>query len=159
VEGVDADRDETEIEIARSIARSSTPFLGICRGAQVVNIALGGTIYEHIPDQLPEALEHATPDGKPRGYLAHPVRIEAGSTLEGILGASSAQVNSLHHQSIRQVASGLRLTATAPDGVIEAVELPGHPFGVAVQWHPEWLQEHAAMRALFEAFVQAAGRE
>jgi putative glutamine amidotransferase len=157
VEAVDAERDETELGIARRVAQSRLPFFGICRGAQVLNVALGGTIYEHILDQFPGALDHASPDERPRGFLAHPIRIDEGSRLADIIGSDSAQVNSLHHQAIRQLAPGLRAIAFAPDGVVEAVELPGHPFGLAVQWHPEWLQDHPPMQDLFRAFVQAAG--
>jgi putative glutamine amidotransferase len=91
----------------------------------------------------------------PRTHLAHPVRIENDGRLAGILGTNETQVNSLHHQGIRQVAPGLRALAHAPDGLVEAVELEGHPFGLAVQWHPEWLQAHEPMRHLFTAFVDA----
>jgi putative glutamine amidotransferase len=132
------------------------PFLGICRGLQVINVALGGSLYEDLLDQHPNALKHNRFPEEARDFLAHSVKIDEDSRLSNILSAEGAEVNSLHHQGIRQLAPQLRATAHAPDGVIEAVEAPAHPFGLAVQWHPEWLQAHLAMRALFEKFVMAA---
>jgi putative glutamine amidotransferase len=156
VYGVNADRDRIELHLVRAAAEQGKPFLGICRGFQVVNVALGGSLYEDILDQHPGAIKHDYFPGPPRSYLAHAVSVSPGSRLEGILGGTNVEVNSLHHQGVRQVAPGLVTTARAPDGIVEAFELPEHPFGLAVQWHPEWLQEHAPMRALFRAFVQAA---
>ena len=153
VEGIDAARDQLEIHLAQAAARSSLPFFGICRGCQVINVALGGTLYEHLPDQLKGALPHDNHD-KSRHTLVHRVKVKAGSQLSKLLG-SQARVNSLHHQGIRRLADELDATALATDGLQEAFELPGHPFGMAVQWHPEELQEHAEMRNLFSAFVQA----
>ncbi|MEW5872901.1 MAG: gamma-glutamyl-gamma-aminobutyrate hydrolase family protein [Chloroflexota bacterium] len=157
VAGVDSDRDQLEIDLAQQLARSGKPFLGICRGLQVINVALGGSLYEDLLEQHPNSLKHQFYPDWPRQHLAHAVQVEPGSRLAEILGASNAQVNSLHHQGIQRLAAGLSLTARAPDGVIEAFEMPGHPFGLAVQWHPENLQDHAPMRALFQAFVGAAG--
>jgi len=160
VYGIDAPRDATELGLARSAARDGKPFLGICRGLQVANVALGGTLYTHIPDQLPNALVHDYPgaDGIPaRTALVHPVRIEEGSRLSTILAEPILNVNSLHHQGIKDVAPGLKAVAYAPDGLVEAVELPEHPFGIAVQWHPEWLTDQVGIQRLFKAFVDAAG--
>ncbi len=157
VSEVDADRDRVEIHLAQAAAQQGMPFLGICRGIQVVNVALGGTLYTHISDQLPGALKHNYYPDIPRDYLAHSVRVESDSRLGMILGGCEFEVNSLHHQGIETPAPGLSITAHAPDGLIEAVELPDHPFGLAVQWHPEWLQAYETMRALFGAFVKAAG--
>jgi len=153
---VDADRDRVEIHLARSADQAGLPYLGICRGIQLINVALGGTLYTHIADQHPDALKHDYFPNFPRDQLAHPVRVEPGSRLERILGAEELPVNSLHHQGVRQLANNLRPLAYSPDGLIEAVENPRHPFGLAVQWHPEWLQTQAPMRSLFQAFVQAA---
>lgn len=153
---VDEDRDRVEIALVRQAMQRGTPFLGICRGLQVINVALGGSLYEDLLDQYPNSLKHDRFPEKERDYLAHSVSIDENSQLAEILGTQEVQVNSLHHQGIRKAAPGLRSTAHAPDGVIEAVEAPEHPFGLAVQWHPEWLQAHLVMRSLFERFVQAA---
>jgi len=136
------------------MALSGQPFLGICRGLQVINVALGGSLYEHLPDQLPGNL-HGENHDKPRNFLAHSVAVMPGSALSYVLGERQARVNSLHHQGVRQVAPGLQVTATAPDGLVEGFELPGHPFAMAVQWHPEELQEDASMRQIFTVFIQA----
>lgn len=154
VEGVDADRDRVEMHLAHMMIQSCKPFLGICRGCQVINVALGGSLYEDLPEQLPGEAHHDNHD-HPRNYLAHSVNIQSNSSLAQILSSEATWVNSLHHQGVRKLAQELRTTAIAPDGLIEAFELPGHPFGQAVQWHPEELQEYESMRKLFQAFVQS----
>jgi putative glutamine amidotransferase len=156
VYGVDEARDAIELGLASLAAESGKPFMGICRGCQVVNVALGGTLYTHIPDQHPNALMHNNEDFS---FLAHPVRIEEGSSLGKILGEPILKVNSLHHQGIKEVAPSLKAVAFAPDGLIEAVELPEHPFAFAVQWHPEWLIDQQPIQRLFTAFVEAAGEK
>ena len=156
VNTVDEDRDRVEIALVRQAVESEKPFLGICRGLQVVNVALGGSLYEDLLEQHPNSLKHDHFPDEARDFLAHSVSIDKGSQLSDILGAAEMDVNSLHHQGIRLLAPPLRAAAHAPDGVIEAVEALVHPFGLAVQWHPEWLQAHLAMRALFERFVRAA---
>jgi putative glutamine amidotransferase len=155
VASVDGDRDRVEMTLVHQAVNIGMPFLGICRGIQVINVALGGSLYTHITDQLPGALEHQE-SSKPRDEFVHAVEIQPESRLMEILGSSPQQVNTIHHQGIRQLAPGLVATAHAPDGLIEACELPDHPFGLAVQWHPEWLTAHAPTRALFTAFIQAA---
>lgn len=157
VADVDPNRDQLEIGLLHELTRAGKPFLGICRGLQVINVALGGSLYEDLLEQRPGSLEHRFYPGWPREHLAHAVQIEPGSRLAEILSGPTFPVNSLHHQGIQRLAAGLRPTASAPDGLVEAFELPGHSFGLAVQWHPENLQEHAPMRALFQAFVRAAG--
>lgn len=156
VGGVDPARDTLELPLLRATADDGKPFLGICRGLQVVNVALGGTLFTDIADQLPGAAQHDWHEGFPRTHLAHPVRVEEGSRLAQLLNDPLPGVNSLHHQGIKNLAPGLTASAYAPDGLVEAVELPGHPFGLAVQWHPEWLVEHESARRLFQAFVNAA---
>ena len=153
---VDSQRDSLEIALVRRAAETGQPFLGICRGAQAVNVALGGTLYTDIADQVPGALRHDWYPDIPRDYRAHPVTLAPSSRLAGILGTTQPQVNSLHHQGLQHIGAGLAVTGHAPDGMVESVELPGHPFGIAVQWHPEWLQDDPAMRALFRAFIEAA---
>ena len=163
VYGIDTGRDSIEIQLAQMAAKSDKPFLGICRGIQVINVALGGTLYTDITDQAPDALRHDWYPDIPRNYLAHPVSLAPESRLAQILSDNQpemkheVEVNSLHHQGIQRLAADLLSVAYAPDHLIEAVEIPGHFFGMAVQWHPEWLQEHAPQRALFKALIQAAG--
>jgi len=159
IKGIDLDRDRVEIILVKNAVSEGLPFLGICRGLQVINVALGGTLYADIADQHPQALKHDYYPDWPRTHLPHTVRIAPESRLSAILGETNLGVNSLHHQGIRALASGLVLTAWAPDGLIEAFELPGHPFGLAVQWHPEWLTTHESMQALFRAFVESAARK
>ncbi len=157
VSGVDPARDAVEIELVRLAVARGKPFLGICRGIQVVNVALGGTLYTHIPDQRSGALKHNYDSGSQREYLAHRVQIEPESRMAEIFGVTDFEVNSLHHQGILQSAPGLKPVGYAPDGLIEAAELRGHVFGMAVQWHPEWLTAYEHARRLFRAFVEAAG--
>jgi putative glutamine amidotransferase len=153
---VDLDRDGVELYLLEKAVSQEVPFLGICRGLQLINVGLGGTLYTDITAQRAGALRHDYYPDYPRDYLAHTVDVRTDSRLTGILGNSPVEVNSLHHQGIDRLAPDLVQVASAPDGIVEAVELPDHPFGLAVQWHPEWLGAHAPMRALFEAFVQAA---
>jgi putative glutamine amidotransferase len=156
---VDEQRDTLELPLLRCAAENGKPFLGICRGLQVVNVALGGTLYTHIADQLDNAVRHDWHDGYPRNHLAHQVRVEEDSRVGQILGEPLLYVNSLHHQGIKDLAPGLRAVAHTSDGLIEAIELPDHPFALAVQWHPEWLTEHESARRLFSAFVAAAAQK
>jgi putative glutamine amidotransferase len=158
VYGVDDLRDEMEINLVQAAVRRGLPFLAICRGIQVVNVALGGTLYTHISDQLPGALHHEYQDSRSRDYLAHPVDVVAGSRLAALLGSTHLMVNSMHHQGVQRVAPGLKPTATAEDSLVEALELPDHPFGLAVQWHPEALPKLAAMQALFGGLIEASRR-
>jgi putative glutamine amidotransferase len=158
VYGIDELRDEVEIELARLAASSGLPFLGICRGIQVINVALGGTLFTDIAEQMPGALKHDYDSTSERALEAHTVQLKAGSALAHILGGQTVRVNSLHHQGIEKIAAGLRPIGTAPDQLIEAVELPGHPFGIGVQWHPEAMPDSLQMQALFRAFVEAAGK-
>lgn len=158
VYGIEPERDRAEFFLVRRAVETGKPFLGICRGVQVVNTALGGGLFTDIADQLAGALKHDYFPNHPRNELAHAVQITPGSRLADIFGIDSLMVNSLHHQGLERIAPGLEITARAPDGLVEGVEVPGHPFGLAVQWHPEWLQEHALQRALFRAFTQACER-
>jgi putative glutamine amidotransferase len=157
IDEVDLLRDSIELRMVRAAASDGKPFLGICRGCQVINVALGGNLYTHIPDQLPKALDHSYP-GNMRTVLVHNVKIEEGTRLAEIFGEPILSVNSLHHQGLKEIAPSLRVAGHAPDGLVEAVELPDHPFGLAVQWHPEWLTDQASTRNLFHQFVRAAQR-
>lgn len=153
---VDTQRDALEFELVRQVLQTRIPLLAICRGCQVVNVALGGTLYTHISDQLDGALAHSSPPDLPWHHVAHTVSVQEGSLLASIIGLDKLEVNSLHHQGVAQVAEGLNVTARAPDGLVEALELPGHPFALAVQWHPEWMPDSLPMQHIFSAFVRAA---
>lgn len=155
---INPDRDRIELTLARWAVAEEKPILAICRGIQVFNVALGGSLVQDIPSQLPAALQHMLDGARvSRDTIAHPVQVEPGSRLHQALGVEQTGVNSWHHQSVKQVATGLRVSARSPDGVIEGVELPGHRFAVGVQWHPEWLTDRQPeMRRLFEALARAA---
>jgi putative glutamine amidotransferase len=152
---LDPARDALELGMAKAAAEEGLPFLGICRGFQVVNVALGGTLYTDIAEQMPGALKHDYDSGTQREFLAHEVKVEKGRRLAGILGATVLPVNSLHHQGAKDIPAALKPAAHAPDGLVEAIELTGHPFGIAVQWHPEWLMGQVAAQRLFKSFVEA----
>ena len=155
--GINPERDRTELFMGQIAVREQKPILAICRGIQVFNVALGGTLWEDIGSMVPGAIRHDAPDDRPRNFLAHAVEVEAESLLAQHLGGGRHQVNSIHHQAIRVLASELVVTATAPDEIIEGVEVPGHPFAIGVQWHPENLvADDHAMLALFEGLVEAA---
>lgn len=154
VENIDPTRDEIEIHLVKTTVESGKPFLGICRGFQVINVAMGGSLYEHLPDQLPGNVTHDN-HHLARDFLAHSVSVEPDNHLSRIISNNQILVNSLHHQGVHKLAHKLLPTAYAPDGLIEAFELPKYSFGLAVQWHPEELQEHEAMRRLFQAFINS----
>jgi putative glutamine amidotransferase len=154
VEGIDAERDEMEIHLVQAAVAKNKPILGICRGCQVINVALGGTLYEDLYDQFRGDVAHDRHD-KPRDYLSHAVDIKSDSLLVNILASSHSQVNSLHHQGVQRLAAELQVAATAPDGLVEGFEIPSHSFCLAVQWHPEELQAHEPMRRLFWEFTEA----
>lgn len=154
---VDQARDLTEISLMRAAVKDGKPILGICRGAQVMNVAFGGTLYTHIYDQLKGALDHDYP-GDLRRVLVHPVRVDESTRSAEIFGETLLNVNSLHHQGLKDIAPGLLATGYAPDGLVEVVEIPDHPYAVSVQWHPEWLTDQIPMQKLFKSFVDASGR-
>jgi putative glutamine amidotransferase len=141
--------DRFELELARAADAAGMPLLGVCRGAQTLNVARGGTLHQHI-------------EGHRQAELAtqptHAVRVAARSEAARILGTHSAHVNSFHHQAVDTLGDGLVATAWAPDGTIEALEDPGHPFLVGVQWHAETLLDEPGQLALFAALVEAAAR-
>jgi len=145
------DRDAWEFALLEGAIELDLPFLGICRGAQVLNVALGGTLNQHLPDIV------GTTTYQAGGGVFNTVdaRVEPGSRLHGLLAEDTVSVPVYHHQSIQQVADGLAVTARTEDGVIEAVERVGSSFGVAVQWHPEQSEEDLR---LFEGLVEAARR-
>jgi putative glutamine amidotransferase len=153
-------RDETEIALALAARETGKPILAICRGPQLLNVAFGGTLIQDIPSEVPGALNHNA-DGE-RDSRVHPVSIVPGSVTARAVGATELSVNSLHHQSVKDVAPGFRVTATAPDGIIEAIEYAGDDWwALAVQWHPEEMNDSPEPwdRGLFRAFADKLTRE
>ena len=161
----DPELDEGQFAVARFVLAGNLPALAICRGLQVLGVAAGGALYQDLPSQRRSALRHSIPD--PKDFLAHRVFATEGSRLEALSGALDFEVNSRHHQAVRGDAEypgrvgALAVTARARDGLIEGLELPSHPFLVAVQWHPENLAASAVdaaahpARSLFRGFVEA----
>src|SRR5688500_13373883 len=158
-EAAEDGRDGFEIALARAAVKSGIPFLAICRGMQVLHVAIGGTLVQDIPSQVTGALEPSVP--QPRFHIAHEVWVSKGSRHATLLAdhmedGETCHVNSRHHQSVKDVAAGFEVTATSPDGVVEAMEKPDAPFCLAVQWHPENFWRTGEFRELFQGLVQAA---
>ena len=155
----DRSRDDVELQLARWAIAEGKPILGLCRGHRVLNVALGGTLYQDIETQIPGAMRHDYFPGFPRDYLAHDVSLIEGSRLRGALGVATMPVNSMHHQAVKSLAPGLSVSARAGDGVIEAIESEGPNYLVGVQWHPEvFEQRDERTQRLFQSFVDAAER-
>jgi putative glutamine amidotransferase len=159
VEDAEPGRDEFEIDLARRAIAADLPLLAICRGAQVLNVATGGTLVQDIPSAVTTELSHSVQ--VPKDCIAHPIHITQGSRLHNALGAAvdaacSCRVNSRHHQSVGKLGQDLVVSAVADDGVVEAIEAPNATFCVGVQWHPENFWRTGEFRPLFDAFVQAA---
>jgi putative glutamine amidotransferase len=152
-------RDEYEIALVRAALDANLPVLAICRGIQVLNVARGGTLVQDIPSERPGAIQHRVPE--PRDAFAHDVHVTTDSLLHRSLDSprgAVAGVNSRHHQALAALGAGLSVTATAPDGIVEAVEDPSRIFCLGVQWHPENFWRTGEFRGLFEAFVRACGQ-
>ena len=145
---IDADRDAFELALYEHIKASGKPILGICRGIQLLNVAEGGTLYQHIEGHRQE---------KPGTVTEQKVLVKEGSMLHALIGEREIAVNSFHHQNIKDIAPSLEADAVSEDGYIEAAHMPGHKFYFAVQWHPEiYRQSSEGMQKVFSAFVEAA---
>jgi gamma-glutamyl-gamma-aminobutyrate hydrolase PuuD len=150
VYGVVRVRDDFELALARAAMERSMPILAICRGHQVLNVALGGDLDQHITDRFPG---HGTP-GVEDGARVHEIEVAPGSRLAACTGAARVRASCHHHQVLDRLAPGMRVVARAPDGVVEAVELDGAPQVISVQWHPEdTAATDPAQQAIFDAFV------
>ncbi len=152
---VDSKRDETDFALFKRAWRSDLPILGICRGLQVVNVALGGTLVQDLPIERPSEVVHRRSE-KEKTRRDHAVSVLPGTKLHAVTDAEEILVNSRHHQAIDRAAPELSVSATAPDGVIEAVEGPEGRWLLAVQWHPENLAGDGPSERLFIEFVRAA---
>jgi len=162
LEAAEPGRDSFEIGLVKEARRRRVPVFAICRGAQVLNVAAGGKLVQDIPSEMPGALKHSL-DVPPHqaSELAHEVWIDKETLLGRLLGerlegADTCDVNSRHHQAIGLLAPGFKVSATAPDGVVEAIEDPAASFCLGVQWHPENFWRTGEFRPLFEAFIEAA---
>lgn len=152
-------RDKQELKLLEWALADDKPVLGICRGMQLINVGLGGTLHQHIEDSLPAAQDHTTNiTKKDFRHLAHELTIEADSQLAHILGHTNIKTNTLHHQAIQTLGDGVVVTAYAEDDVIEAIELPGKRFVIGVQSHPEALEAETEplWGNLFQAFIASA---
>lgn len=149
-------RTEFEIALLREIMKTKKPVLAICHGAQLLNVALGGTLYQDIPVQVAGAAQHGP--AKPGEKIFHDVDIFEGTLLFSIMGISKISVRSSHHQSIKNPGRGLRLSGVSSDGVVEALESRSRDFFLAVQWHPEKTASDRFTKKLFEAFIRACRR-
>jgi putative glutamine amidotransferase len=156
----DSARDAVEMELIRWAKADGKPVLGVCRGIQVINVALGGTLYQDLEAQYAGAIKHdyfPPAGGYTRSSLVHDVYVAPNSRLADLLGVLELPVNSMHHQGIKTLAPGLQPTVTAPDGLIEGIESPNGNFLVGVQWHPEELADsQPSMQRLFSEFLEAA---
>lgn len=146
-------RTHFELGIVKAMLARNKPVLGICGGEQLINVILGGTLIQHIEDEVTDSLLHEQPN--PRNEAGHKVTLKQGSLLQKIVGGEVLPVNSAHHQAVKAVGAGVVVNATAPDGVIEGIEDPRYRFCLGVQWHPE-LDVSEGDRKIFSAFIDAA---
>jgi len=161
VKEAEPDRDEFELALVAAARAQKMPIFAICRGIQVLNVACGGTLVQDIPSQVPGAVAHSLPVPPNESYsLAHEIWIDKDSLLARLMkdriADDTCEVNSRHHQAVKTVAPGFKVTATAPDGVVEAIEDPAAGFCLGVQWHPENFWRTGEFRPLFEGFLSAA---
>lgn len=145
-------RTKFEWAITKGCVDAKKPILGICGGEQLLNVILGGTLIQHIPDSIHDALEHEQKN--PRTEAGHSVSIQEGTLLHKIVGKTEMHVNTAHHQAVGKPAPGALVNSTTSDGVIEGIEFPAHPFCLGVQWHPEYHVDSSDGK-IFEAFIQA----
>ena len=151
-------RDAADFYLLFGAEARGIPVLGICHGIQIMNVAYGGTLYHDIPAQAAAApgVAAIVHNEHMDGSIAHEATAVPGTLLSSIVGSGQIRVNSMHHQAVRDLAPGFTCSACAPDGIIEAIERPGTPFMLGVQWHPEYHAEREPMQSIFRAFVQAA---
>jgi putative glutamine amidotransferase len=161
---VETQRDEFEVSLIHEARARALPIFAICRGIQLLNVACGGSLLQDIPSQAQGALNHCLEVPPHQSFdHAHEIWIDKGTVLARLMndrlnGTDTCDVNSRHHQALKRVAAGFQVSATAPDGIIEAIEDPSAAFCLGVQWHPENFWRTGEFRALFEGFVEAGSR-
>lgn len=152
------ERDTLELPLVKRVYELGKPMMGICRGIQTINVAFGGTLYQDIPIEFSKKMKHSQP--APYNVPSHTVKILEDTMLHNIIGDTTCDVNSMHHQAVKKLADGWRVCAVAPDRTIEAIELPTYPFALGIQWHPEHLfpvSEKA--QNIFKAFIKACEKK
>lgn len=157
---VNDERDTLEMHVLARAVEKNIPTLAICRGLQILNVRCGGTLYQDVEKEMEGATRHDRHKDEqgallPRSRISHLINISDGTILSKIVGVGEFGVNSLHHQGIYQIGGNLIVSAVAPDGLIEAVELPGHPFMLGVQWHPESLYNDPLWKHFFDEFIKS----
>jgi len=151
-------RTDFDLGLFRTFLRAGKAVLAICHGMQIMNVALGGSLYQDIPTQIPSAIPHG--GGKAGSPARHLVEVEAGSGLARVMGARLRfEISSTHHQAVKDPGKAIRVTARAEDGIVEGIEIPGNPRVIGVQWHPEKDPRSKATRLLFDFLVRMAGRK
>jgi len=153
VEPMDPRRQSNDLSLAKMARERGIPTLGICLGLQMMNVAAGGSLVQDIDSHMETDIQHVS---EPENRVRHDIVVEKGTKLASILGSRELNVNSSHHQAINKVPDDLKITAHAPDGIVEGLEDPRHPFYVGVQWHPEDMKGEDSASSLFGAFVEAA---
>ena len=156
---INGERDRVELSLVKHARERNLPLLGICRGMQIINVAFGGSLYQDLATAMPGAAAHyfyKDENGNliPRDHRAHPVTITEGTLLYAAVNTATTEVNSLHHQGVCRLGTELHASAHAPDGLVEAIELTGHPFLLGVEWHPEELKDEPSQK-IFAAFIKA----
>jgi putative glutamine amidotransferase len=156
------ERDRFEMYLLEKAMERKLPVLGICRGLQLINVKLGGTLYQDVQKEMPGSLEHDChgEDTKPlpRSALVHSVTLDENSKLHEVIGEKTVEVNSLHHQGIKDLGKGLIATGHSPDGLVEAIEMPDYPYLTGVQWHPEELQGSSMWKKFLGHFIQVCAK-
>ncbi len=155
-ENIHTNPDTVECALFHIALRRKIPILGICRGMQMMNVCQGGTLYQDISREFNNSIKHLNViENSDQNHIAHDITIEQNSKLYTILGKEKVAVNSVHHQGIAKLGTNIVISATASDGVVEAIEIPTQPFAIGIEWHPERLIKDKVWLKLFEAFVEA----
>lgn len=147
------ERDKLELPLVKRVMELGKPMMGICRGIQTINVACGGTLYQDLPIEFSKKMSHR--QGPPYSTPSHTVTVKEGTILYDIIGDTTCEVNSMHHQAVKKLAEGWKISAFAPDGTIEAIELPDYCFALGIQWHPEQLfPVNEKAQLIFKRFIE-----